>query len=68
MSAFFEQLAIQRQDDHRYYHHSRVNQTLHLISAERFGGLCISIHPACRRGSDRLVDFHDHAPVRPLLF
>ncbi len=36
MSAFFEQLAIQRRDDHRYYHHSRINQTLHLISAVSF--------------------------------
>lgn len=36
MSAFFEQLAVQRQDDHRYYHHSRINQTLHLISAVSF--------------------------------
>jgi len=29
-------LAIQRWDDHRYYHHSRINQTLHLISAISF--------------------------------
>jgi hypothetical protein len=36
MSAFFEQLAIQRWDDHRYYHQSRINQTLHLISAVSF--------------------------------
>ena len=36
MSKFFEQLAIQRRDDHRYYHHSRINQTLHLISAVSF--------------------------------
>ena len=36
MSAFLEQLAIQRRDDHRYYHHSRINQTLHLISAVSF--------------------------------
>jgi len=36
VSAFFEQLAVQRQDDHRYYHHSRINQTLHLISAVSF--------------------------------
>ena len=27
---------IQRWDDHRYYHHSRINQTLHLISACSF--------------------------------
>jgi hypothetical protein len=36
MSEFLKQLAIQRWDDHRYYHHSRVNQTLHLISAISF--------------------------------
>jgi hypothetical protein len=30
---FFETLAIQRWDDHRYYHHSRINQSLHLLSA-----------------------------------
>ena len=27
------ELADQRWDDHRFYHHSRINQTLHLISA-----------------------------------
>lgn len=29
-------LRVQRWDDHRLYHHSRVNQTLHLISALSF--------------------------------
>jgi hypothetical protein len=33
---FFDQLAVQRWDDHRYYHHSRINQTLHLVSAMCF--------------------------------
>jgi hypothetical protein len=33
---FFETLREQRWDDHRYYHHSRINQTLHLISALSF--------------------------------
>ena len=33
---FLEQLKIQRWDDHRYYHHSRINQTLHLVSALSF--------------------------------
>jgi len=33
---FFETLATQRWDDHRYYHHSRINQTLHFISAISF--------------------------------
>lgn len=29
-------LAIQRWDDHRFYHHSRINQSLHLVSAVTF--------------------------------
>jgi hypothetical protein len=33
---FLEQLAVQRWDDHRYYHHSRINQSLHLVSAISF--------------------------------
>jgi len=36
VSTFFEALRIQRYDDHRYYHHSRINQTLHFISAISF--------------------------------
>src|SRR6478752_4986934 len=36
MDGFFEELKEQRWDDHRFYHHSRVNQTLHLISASSF--------------------------------
>ena len=33
---FREALRIQRWDDHRYYHHSRINQALHLVSAISF--------------------------------
>ena len=36
MSTFREALATQRFDDHRYYHHSRINQSLHLVSAISF--------------------------------
>ena len=36
MTGFFQQLAIQRWDDHRYYHHSRINQSLHFLSAISF--------------------------------
>jgi len=36
MHEFLRQLQIQRWDDHRYYHHSLMNQTLHLISAISF--------------------------------
>lgn len=33
---FRDELHLQRWDDHRYYHHSRVNQSLHLLSATCF--------------------------------
>jgi hypothetical protein len=33
---FLEELQVQRWDDHRYYHHSRINQSLHLLSATSF--------------------------------
>ena len=36
MHSFFETLKAQRWDDHRYYHHSRINQSLHLLSATSF--------------------------------
>ena len=36
MPTFREALAIQRWDDHRYYHHSRINQSLHFFSAISF--------------------------------
>lgn len=34
--SFSEELAIQRWDDHRYYHHNLLNQSLHLVSALTF--------------------------------
>lgn len=36
MQQFLETLKAQRWDDHRYYHHSRINQSLHLVSAVSF--------------------------------
>jgi len=36
MNEFLEALRVQRWDDHRYYHHSRINQSLHLVSAGSF--------------------------------
>ncbi len=36
MNDFFRTLEVQRWDDHRYYHHSRINQSLHLLSAVSF--------------------------------
>ncbi|MBS0320806.1 MAG: hypothetical protein JSR18_09720 [Proteobacteria bacterium] len=48
MHAFLEDLRIQRWDDHRYYHHSTVNQALHLISACSFlvAYVLLFSHPA----------------------
>jgi hypothetical protein len=36
MKEFLSALAEQRWDDHRYYHHSRINQSLHFVSAASF--------------------------------
>ena len=36
MQSFLRALEIQRWDDHRYYHHSRINQSLHFVSAISF--------------------------------
>jgi hypothetical protein len=48
MTGFFQALEAQRWDDHRYYHHSRINQALHLLSATSF--VCayalVFTHPA----------------------
>ena len=39
MKIFLEELRQQRWDDHRYCHHSRINQSLHLLSAVNFWSL-----------------------------
>ena len=36
MREFLKALEVQRWDDHRYYHHSRINQSLHFLSASSF--------------------------------
>ncbi len=36
MNAFLQALRTQRWDDHRYYHQSRINQSLHFVSAISF--------------------------------
>ena len=36
MRDFLQALEVQRWDDHRYYHHSRINQSLHFVSAMSF--------------------------------
>ncbi len=48
MTAFRAQLAEQRWDDHRFYHHSLVNQSLHFVSACTFivAYLIVWIDPA----------------------
>ena len=48
MKNFVETLREQRWDDHRFYHHSRINQSLHLLSATSFvcAYLLVFNHPA----------------------
>ena len=48
MTGFRAQLAEQRWDDHRFYHHSLVNQSLHFVSACTFltAYLIVFIDPA----------------------
>jgi hypothetical protein len=48
INSFVETLREQRWDDHRYYHHSRINQSLHLLSATSFVCAYILVfqHPA----------------------
>jgi hypothetical protein len=48
MHGFFAELKKQRWDDHRYYHHCRINQTLHLVSALSFLTAYVTVftHPA----------------------
>ena len=36
MKDFLKALQVQRWDDHRFYHHNRINQSLHLVSALSF--------------------------------
>jgi hypothetical protein len=36
MQSFLAELRTQRWDDHRFYHHSRINQSLHFLSAMSF--------------------------------
>lgn len=44
---FMAELAEQRWDDHRLYHHSRINQSLHLLSALSFltAYVCLLVNP-----------------------
>ena len=58
MSNFRQALQTQRWDDHRYYHHSLVNQSLHFVSAVSF--LCayalfssVRLRPRWSPGSSR---------------
>ncbi len=47
MNGFLRALDEQRWDDHRFYHHSRINQTLHMVSALSFlsGYVLLFVNP-----------------------
>ncbi len=48
MKALLQELSTQRWDDHRFYHHSRINQALHFVSALCFiaAYLLVLVDPA----------------------
>ena len=61
MRSFLEALQTQRWDDHRYYHHSRINQSLHLVSALSFltAYVLLFTHPAILGFGRPLFDDYD---------
>ena len=65
---FLQELRTQRWDDHRYYHHSRINQSLHFVSAVSFmfAYVMLFIDPG-RVGAARLADLDDLASGRSFL-
>ena len=74
MPGFKEALKEQRWDDHRYYHHSIINQALHFVSATTFliAYVVVWIDPAvasllgCRHWQSRahLSPTHHGHPLR----
>ena len=66
MNGFWNELKVQRWDDHRYYHHSKVNQSLHLVSATSFlFAYVVAFSDPGHGRADRLADRHDQPPGRP---
>jgi len=61
---FLDSLAEQRWDDHRYYHHSRINQSLHLVSAIAF--LCAYGMLFVERAAAALIGWGLAMPSRQL--
>lgn len=64
---FREELQKQRWDDHRYYHHNRINQFLHLLSASCFLISYALVFLSGGSGSCWLATGHDTAPDRSFL-
>jgi len=65
---FFESLKKQRWDDQRFYHHSRINQSLHLVSACSFLVTYVLLFTHPGRGGAVRLDLRDvHPPCRALL-
>jgi hypothetical protein len=61
---FLDELAEQRWDDHRYYHQSRINQSLHLVSA--IGFLCAYVLLFSRPAAASLVGWLIAMPSRQI--
>ena len=65
---FLQELRTQRWDDHRYYHHSRINQSLHFVSAASFlFAYVMMFFDPVGLGADRLAGLDDVAAGWSLL-
>ena len=66
---FMQELRTQRWDDHRYYHHSRINQSLHFVSAASFlfAYVMLFIDPMVSALVGWLVSMTSRQAGRPLL-
>ena len=67
MAGFLETLRIQRWDDHRYYHHSRINQSLHLVERVQLPVAYVLLFKDPRGRAVRLAGGDDQPADRPLL-
>jgi hypothetical protein len=66
--SFLATLEEQRWDDHRYYHQSRINQTLHLSARCASSAAYVIVwFRSGARGVRRVGAGHGHAPIGPLL-
>lgn len=70
MTKFFDQVRTIQWDDHRYYHQSRINQMLHLLSAVSFliAYIFLFVDPAVAGILGWLVGWNGDTPIWTHIF